>query len=53
MIAHDAQTSGGLLMAVAPEKAELLLQELHDAATRKRLLSGGLRRGARPALVLQ
>ncbi len=29
MIAHDAQTSGGLLMAVAPEKVPELLLELH------------------------
>jgi selenide,water dikinase len=29
MIAHDAQTSGGLLMAVAPEKVPELLMELH------------------------
>jgi selenide,water dikinase len=31
MIAHDAQTSGGLLMAVAPEKVPELLRELHAA----------------------
>jgi selenide, water dikinase len=30
MIAHDAQTSGGLLMAVAPGKAGDLLNELHS-----------------------
>ncbi|NLE33722.1 MAG: selenide, water dikinase SelD [Bacteroidales bacterium] len=31
MIAHDAQTSGGLLMAVAPEKSGEILRELHSA----------------------
>ena len=31
MIAHDAQTSGGLLMAVAPEKVPELLHELHGS----------------------
>ncbi len=31
MIAHDAQTSGGLLMAIAPDRAAGLLQELHAA----------------------
>jgi len=31
MIAHDAQTSGGLLMAVSPEKSRELLKELHES----------------------
>ena len=31
MIAHDAQTSGGLLMAVEPGKSSALLKELHEA----------------------
>lgn len=31
MIAHDAQTSGGLLMAVAPEKSIDLLKELRES----------------------
>lgn len=31
MIAHDAQTSGGLLMAVAPEKVKDLLSELQSS----------------------
>lgn len=31
MVAADAQTSGGLFMAVDADKAELLLKELHDS----------------------
>lgn len=31
MIAHDAQTSGGLLMAVSPDKSPELLKELHQS----------------------
>jgi len=30
MIAYDAQTSGGLLMAVSPEKADEVISELHN-----------------------
>jgi len=30
MIAFDAQTSGGLLMAVSPEKADKVISELHN-----------------------
>ncbi len=30
MIAHDAQTSGGLLMAVPPGKSATVLRQLHD-----------------------
>jgi selenide, water dikinase len=31
MLLYDAQTSGGLIIAVKPEKAKLLLKQLHDA----------------------
>jgi len=31
MIAHDAQTSGGLLMAVSPDRSPELLKELHHS----------------------
>ena len=31
MIAFDAQTSGGLLISVSPEKAEAILADLHSS----------------------
>jgi selenide, water dikinase len=40
MIAHDAQTSGGLLMAVAPEKVPELLRELHESGHQEAAVIG-------------
>ncbi len=53
MIAHDAQTSGGLLMAVAPEKAEGLLQELHESGHPDSAVIGRVERRGEAALVLR
>jgi len=40
MIAHDAQTSGGLLMAVAPQQVPELLRELHASGLRDAAVIG-------------
>ena len=52
MIAHDAQTSGGLLMAVAPGKAEGLLQELHESGHPDSAVIGRVEKRGEAALVL-
>jgi len=52
MIAHDAQTSGGLLMAVAPERAEDMLNALHAAGHREAAVIGEvLKRGEAPLVL--
>ena len=53
MIAHDAQTSGGLLMAVAPEKSRELLKELHESGHGEAAVIGKAIRKAEADLVLQ
>jgi selenide,water dikinase len=40
MIAMDAQTSGGLLMSVAPGKAEQLIGELHSSGLTRSAVIG-------------
>ena len=39
-ILFDAQTSGGLLISLAPEQAELLLQRLHEAGAQDAAIVG-------------
>jgi len=53
MIAHDAQTSGGLLMAVAPEKAGDLLKELHSSGHMEADIIGVVEARGDAALVLR
>ena len=53
MIAHDAQTSGGLLMAVAPGKAEDLLKELHSSGHQAAAVIGTVEARGDAALVLR
>lgn len=53
MIAHDAQTSGGLLMAVAPEKSRQLLGDLHASGHPHAAVIGRATRKTEAALVLQ
>ncbi|MFN2314889.1 MAG: selenide, water dikinase SelD [Bacteroidales bacterium] len=53
MIAHDAQTSGGLLMAVAPGKAGDLLKELHSSGHQAAAIIGAVETRADAALVLR
>ena len=52
MIAHDSQTSGGLLMAVAQDKAEDLLQELHTAGHSEASVIGVAEERGETALML-
>lgn len=52
MIAHDAQTSGGLLMAVAPEKSRALLKELHESGLGEAAVIGRAVKREETALVL-
>ncbi len=53
MIAHDAQTSGGLLMAVTPAKAGNLLKELHSSGHQTAAVIGAVEARGEAALVLQ
>ncbi|MFZ2287529.1 MAG: selenide, water dikinase SelD [Bacteroidales bacterium] len=53
MIAHDAQTSGGLLMSVAPEKAGDLLNELHASGHPETAVIGAVEKRGDSALVLR
>ncbi len=53
MIAHDAQTSGGLIMAVAPEKAGELLDELHSSGHPEAAVIGVVEAKGDAALVLR
>ncbi len=52
MIAHDAQTSGGLLIAVAPGKSRGLLKELHNSDHGEAAVIGRAFKREGPALVL-
>lgn len=52
MIAHDAQTSGGLLMAVAPEKVSELLRDLHASGHPEAALIGRAGKRENIALVI-
>ena len=52
MIAHDAQTSGGLLMAVAPEKVPELLRDLHASGHPEAALIGRAEKREDVSLVL-
>lgn len=52
MIAHDAQTSGGLLLAIAPDKAKDLLQELHAAGHPEAAIIGAAEKRGEAALML-
>lgn len=52
MIAHDAQTSGGLLMAVAPEMSRELLKELHESGHSEAAVIGKATRKTETALML-
>ncbi len=53
MIAHDAQTSGGLLMAVAAEKAGDLLNELRSCGHPEAAVIGAVEARGDAALVLR
>lgn len=53
MIAHDAQTSGGLLMAVTPGKAGDLLNELHSSGHQAAAVIGAVEARGDAALVLR
>lgn len=53
MIAHDAQTSGGLLMAVAPGKAGDMLKELHSSGHQAAAVIGAVEEKGKAALVLR
>lgn len=53
MIAHDAQTSGGLLMAVAPGKEGELLKDLHAAGHPEAAVIGSVGKKGEAALVLK
>lgn len=53
MIAHDAQTSGGLLMAVAPERSGELLKELHESCHPEAAVIGRAVKREAAALVLE
>lgn len=52
MIAHDAQTSGGLLIAVPPEKSGILLRELQQAGHREAAIIGQAGKKQEASLVL-
>ena len=52
MIAHDAQTAGGLLMAVAPERTGDLLKELHVSGHPEAAVIGRAGKREEAALVL-
>lgn len=53
MIAHDAQTSGGLLMAVAPGRSEALLKELHESGHPEAAVIGRAGKREEVALVIK
>lgn len=52
MIAHDAQTSGGLLMAVPPGRSAALLKELHESGHEEASVIGRAVTREEQALVL-
>ena len=53
MIAHDAQTSGGLLMAVTPQVSMELLKELHASGHPEAAIIGKADGAETAALVLE
>ncbi len=53
MIAYDAQTSGGLLMAVKPERSGDLLKELHESGHPEAAVIGRAGQREEVALVLE
>lgn len=52
-ILFDPQTSGGLLMAVAPDKADILLKKLHRAGVRAATIVGELTSQPQGKIVLK
>jgi selenide,water dikinase len=52
MIAHDAQTSGGLLMAVAEPKSGALLADLHSSGHQEAAIIGKVEQKGEVSLVL-
>jgi len=52
MIAHDAQTSGGLLMAVAEERAGALLADLHYSDHQEAAIIGRVEKKGEATLVI-
>lgn len=52
MIAHDAQTSGGLLMAVAPERSDKMLRDLHSSGDPEAAVIGKAVRRREASLIL-
>lgn len=52
MIAHDAQTSGGLLMAVAPERSDKMLRDLHSSGHPEAAVIGKAVRRREASLIL-
>ncbi len=52
MIAHDAQTSGGLLMAVAPERSDKMLRDLHSSGHPEAAVIGKAVRRRETSLIL-
>lgn len=52
MIAHDAQTSGGLLMAVAEERAGALLSDLHHSDHQEAAIIGRVEKKGETTLVI-
>jgi selenide,water dikinase len=52
MIAHDAQTSGGLLMAVAPERSDKMLRDLHSPGHPEAAVIGKAVRRREASLIL-
>lgn len=53
MIAHDAQTAGGLLMAVVPDKSGALLKELRESGHPEATVIGRAGKREEVALVLE
>jgi len=52
MIAHDAQTSGGLLISIAADKADFLLEDLRSAGYAESCLIGKVEKRGEVPLVL-
>jgi selenide,water dikinase len=52
MIAHDSQTSGGLLMAVAEEKADAVLTDLHHSGHQEAAIIGNVEQKREVSLVM-
>ena len=52
LLLADAQTSGGLLLAIAPKQADQCLKELHDRGVSHCAIIGEIAKGTRPALYI-